>query len=107
MTVKNIEEEIDFPSFAICSDPPFRDVNKEMLTLAAYENNTFDPKDFILHVGWYRNDEMGNHKDVVFDHLFEMEELLTYFFGRCLVFHLKFQVKRLPVVKFTTMLLDH
>ena len=91
--VKAFDGKISFPSFAICSQPPYHDSKRVMLTIDDYIDNTFDPDEFITHVGWYESYAIDQHKLTKYDHLFEREHLYTYLHGRCLIFHLKTKVK--------------
>ena len=42
----------DFPTLAICNRYPYRKRSKLMLSMEDYEENTFDPNEYIVEIGW-------------------------------------------------------
>ena len=43
---------INFPTLAICNRHPYRNRSKVMLSMEDYEENTFDPNEYVMHIGW-------------------------------------------------------
>ena len=64
--LKGVEIDVEagsmqFPTIALCSGKHFKEPI-EMVTLEDYENNTFDPNDFVIGVKFKRTLTIGSNK---------------------------------------------
>lgn len=85
-------QEFESPSFVICRQDPFIDLNKNMTSLNEYLDNTYDAEDLARQVGY----ASSGSEDTNFNRShWEFKTIYTIFRGRCRVFSYKSQVRTL------------